>query len=180
MSWEVDLEFEPHGAPTEDEVRSVELQIGIRLPIAYRNFLLETGGGYLQDGIAECEEPTPFGEMNIGEFYPITGIDRLLDSSITPRNMICIGGGNFGMTTCLSLVGLDHGHVYALDTEMRIYWNESDLSTRPHLHESIVDFFRLRDCDELPGKSWGYDNCYRVAGSFEAFLAKLHRYPESD
>lgn len=180
MPWEVDLEFEPHGATTEAEVSAVESQLGVRLPDVYRNFLLVTGGGYLRDGLAVCDEPTPFGKMNIVELYPIDGIERLLDSAITPRNMICIGGGHFGMTTCLSLVGLDHGRIFALDTEMRVYWNENDLIARPHLHESIKEFFRLRDREELPEKPWGYDNCYRVAESFGDFLGKLHRSKRTD
>ncbi len=69
--------------------------------------------------------------------------------------MICIGHGHFGMTTCLSIAGIDHGSVYALDTEMRYFWTDEKLSMYPSLAPSIVEFFRMRDDDELPDRPWG-------------------------
>ena len=87
--------------------------------------------------------------------------------------MICIGYGHFGLTTCLSISGLDHGQVFALDIEMRFYWDEQTLRKLPHLDPTIREFFRLRDADELPWRPWGYENCYHVADSFTDFLSKL-------
>ena len=89
--------------------------------------------------------------------------------------MLCIGLGHFGMTTCLSIAGLDHGQIFALDTEMRYFWDEETLDGLPHLDSSIKEFFELRDNDELPNRPWGYENCYHIAESFTEFLSKLHR-----
>lgn len=105
--------------------------------------------------------------------HSVEEIIDLLDSTITPRNMICIGYGHFGATTCLSIAGLDHGQIFSLDTELRFYWDESDIARYPHLAPEIREFFRMRDADELPSRPWGYDNCYHVANTFREFISKL-------
>lgn len=180
MSWKKSLKFKPFGVPDSTLVPDLESQIGVPLPADYRQFLLKTGGGYLRDGLAECTVHTPFGKSTIAEFHAIEDVIRLLHSTVTPRNMICIGYGNFGMTTCLSIAGLDHGQVFALDTEMRFYnWDAEVLARMPHLDESIKEFFRLRDSNELPERPWGYENCYHVADTFKQFLGKLQAL-ESD
>ncbi len=136
MPWPSNLVFESHGGVNPDQLSDLELKIGVELPQDYRDFLLEMGGGYVDDLIAECVVPTPFGELNIVEFGDLNSIVRLLDSEITPRNMICIAHGHFGMTTCLSIAGLDHGSVYALDTEMRFFWDKAKLEKLPNLDPS--------------------------------------------
>jgi hypothetical protein len=98
----------------------------------------------------------------------------LLDSDKAPRNMICIGFGHFGLTTCLSVAGLDHGQVSALDNEMRFFWDKKTLRRLPDLDPAIREFFRLRDADQLPPRPWGYENCYHLADSFTEFLGKMH------
>ncbi|HTN03714.1 MAG TPA: SMI1/KNR4 family protein, partial [Planctomycetaceae bacterium] len=171
--WADSLSFSPRGAPeTDAAISALEDAIGVRLPDDYRLFLATCGGGYLSDGLAECTCPTPFGPLNITILHSVPDVARLLNSTVTPRNMICIGYGHFGMTTCLSIAGLDHGQVFGLDTEMRYYWDEETLSRLPHLDESIKDFFHRRDSDELPERPWGYENCYHVADNFADFLAK--------
>jgi hypothetical protein len=143
--------------------------------------LLTDGGGYVRDGVAECTQSTPFGEHIITEIHSCQRVVTLLDSGITPRNMICIASGHCGRTTCLSISGLDHGQVFSLDTEMRFYWDQETLSNLPALAPSIKEFFRKRDNDELPERPWGYDNCYHIAESFNKFLDKLYvrrREPE--
>ena len=175
MNWKTIVEYEPYGDPAdESSVSELESQIGVPLPSDYRRFLLTDGGGYVRDGLAECTMPTPFGRHIITELNNCQHVIDLLDSSITPRNMICIGYGHFGMTTCLSIAGLDHGHVFSLDTEMRFYWDDDTISKYPALDPSIGEFFRRRDNDELSERPWGYENCYHVANSFDAFLSKLH------
>ncbi len=173
MPWPSNLVFESHGGVNPDQLSDLELKIGVELPQDYRDFLLEMGGGYVDDLIAECVVPTPFGELNIVEFGDLNSIVRLLDSEITPRNMICIAHGHFGMTTCLSIAGLDHGSVYALDTEMRFFWDKAKLEKLPNLDPSIVEFFRMRDNNALPNRPWGYENLYHVATSFDDLLSKL-------
>jgi hypothetical protein len=183
MNWKTALEFKPHGDPADaSSIARLESLIGVPLPTDYREFLMASGGGYVRDGLAQCTEPTPFGKHNIGELHGVGEVINFLDSNVTPRNMICIGYGHFGMTTCLSIAGLDHGKVFALDTEMRYYtWDEEVLSRLPHLADSVKEFFRMRDADELPERPWGYENCYHIADSFGEFLSKLHAsQPESE
>ncbi|ADG68284.1 hypothetical protein Plim_2458 [Planctopirus limnophila DSM 3776] len=176
MNWKVELEYSLHGAPADaSSIANLETAIGVTLPSAYRDFLLTDGGGYLRDGLAKCTSPTPFGEHNITVLHSIDDVLGLLDSTITPRNMICIGCGHFGMTTCLSIAGLDHGQVFSLDTEMRYYWDDETLACYPALDPSIIEFFRLRDEGELPERPWGYECCYHIADSFPEFLNKLYR-----
>lgn len=174
MEWKKLLAFHPlpNGVADESTIRDLEKAIGTPLPTDYREFLMTTGGGYVR-GLAECTCPTPFGESNITELHDVKQIIDHLDSSVTPRNMICIGYGHFGMTTCLSIAGLDHGQVFALDTEMRFYWTEEELSRLPALAPSIKGFFRQRDAGELPRRPWGYTNCYHIADSFSEYLSKL-------
>lgn len=174
MNWTSNVPFKPHGEPeSEASVATLESAIGVRLPDDYRGFLTSIGGGYVRDGVAECNYPTPFGRMCITELHSVPRVLRLLSSTITPRNMICIGCGHFGMTTCLSVAGLDHGQIFALDTEMRYYWEDDIISNFPSLADSIKEFFRQRDSDELPERPWAYENCYHVADTFSEFVSKL-------
>lgn len=87
--------------------------------------------------------------------------------------MICIGSGDFGAFTCLSVCGLDHGNIYSLDGEMNFF---KDLSSPNQFYGNspqAKEFYRMRDADELPQRPWGYENCYHVANSFSAFLTAL-------
>jgi hypothetical protein len=136
--------------------------------------LEEIGGGYLPDELAPCTMPTPFGEHIITNLHTIGEVIELLDSDKAPRNMVCIGFGHFGMTTCLSVAGLDHGQVFSLDTEMRFFWDKETLHRLPHLDATIREFFRLRDADALPPRPWGYENCYHIAALFTEFLDKMY------
>lgn len=173
--WLDKFEFSPTDGPEHPErVEELERLIGVRLPPDYRSFLLTIGGGYVRDVLTACTIPTPFAEHNITVLHSIKEIISLLDSVVAPRNMICIGYGHFGRTTCLSMAGLDHGHIFSLDTEMRFYWDDEELSRMPHLAPSIKEFFRLRDEGELPERPWGYDHCYHVADSFMELLSKMH------
>ena len=178
MNWKTTVGYKSHGKPaTAAAVSELEAQIGVPLPADYRDFLLSDGGGYVREGLAECTMPTPFGRHNITQLSDILSVVDLLDSSVVPRNMIAIGFGHFGMTTCLSLSGLDHGQIFSLDTEMRFYWDDETIAKFPSLDQSIREFFRMRDNDELPARPWGYDNCYHVSTTFISFLNKLYVEP---
>ena len=166
--------FKPTDGPeTPEQIEELERLVGVRMPPAYRSFLLEIGGGDLGDVLVPCTVPTPFGLHIVTCLHSVREVINLLDSGKTPRNMICVGYGHFGMTTCLSIAGLDHGHVFSLDTEMRYFWEEEELSRFPHLDPTIKKFFQMRDDDELPERPWGYENCFHVADSFPEFIGKM-------
>jgi hypothetical protein len=168
------LDFNPTDGPEPPHrVADLERLIGVPLPPDYRRFLQEVGGGELTDVLVPATVPTPFGEHNLTCLHSVREVLGLLHSAVAPRNMICISYGHHGMTGCLSVAGLDHGHVYALDTEMRFFWDEDTLSRLPGLDPSIKEFFRLRDADELPERPWGYENCYHLADSFTEFVANM-------
>ncbi|MBU6173076.1 MAG: SMI1/KNR4 family protein [Planctomycetes bacterium] len=175
MPWPSHLNLRVNEPFDPADVTEIEQSIGVKLPEQFLTFVKETnGGGYVDDLLAECLVPTPFGKSNIVEIGGLPGVIRLLDSDVTPRNMICIGHGHFGMTTCLSIAGIDHGCVYALDTEMRYFWTNERISKYPSLAPSIKEFFKMRDNDELPERPWGYENCYLIAEDFDEYLSKLH------
>jgi hypothetical protein len=97
----------------------IEHRIGVPLPAAYRRFL-DLCGGWWGEIVCRCQEPTPFGiEHGIHAFHKATEVAALLDSMIAPRNMVTNGTGHFAKYTCLSVAGIDHGSVYALDGELR-------------------------------------------------------------
>jgi hypothetical protein len=173
--------FESTAGPEPAErIEELERLIGVPLPADYRAFLQDFGGGYVGDALAPCTVPTPFGEHIMTELHSVQDVINLLDSDVTPRNMICIGFGHFGRTTCLSVAGLDHGQVFSLDTDNRFYWNDQTLSMLPDLAPSIKEFFRLRDAQELPDRPWGYENCYHVANSFAEYLELIHQAKAGD
>jgi hypothetical protein len=171
--------YEASGTDNRDDVSRLERLIGVRLPEDYREFILTFGGGSV-DAWVPCSMPTPFGEHGMTILYDVDEVIDLLSSAVTPQNMICIGYGHGGATTCLSIAGLDRGHVFSLDTEMRFFWGEEELSRFKALDPEVREFFRMRDADDLPTRPWGYENCYHVADSFSSFIAKLHPMEEPE
>ncbi len=173
------LDFSPtQGPEAPSALARLEAMIGVPLPLQYREFMLSIGGGYVE-AYAPCTELTPFGRHSLCELATIDDVIDVLDSKVVPRNMISIGIGHGGAVTALSVAGLDHGAVFAVDTEMRFFWDFDIKKELPDLDPSIVRFFELRDADQSPQKPWGYDNCYRIASSFYEFLSKLVRYDDS-
>ena len=165
----------PH---TPAAVEHLERLVGVPLPADYREFLLSVGGGCI-DAWSPCGGPTPFGDATcVNSLHSAEEVADLLTSNVTPRNMVCVSFGHGGSTGCLSVAGLDRGQVFALDTDMRYFWDQERIASWPHLDPSIKDFFRRRDADELPRRPWGYENCYRMADSFTQFLERL-RSPDA-
>ena len=174
--------FSPGEREAAESIAQPEGLIGVSLPSDYCQFLLTVGSGYL-DAWADCTVPTPFGRQHgMTTLHSVAEVIDLLDSTITPRNMICIGYGHFGATTCLSIAGLDHGQVFSLDTEMRFYWGESEIARYPHLAPEIREFFRMRDADELPSRPWATTTAImsltHFANSSQRFI-QMNRRPNS-
>lgn len=163
------------GPESPASISELERLIGVPLPAEYCEFLLSIGGGYL-DAWADCTVPTPFGEHCATVLHSLSETIDLLGSPVTPRNMICIGSGHFGATTCLSIAGIDQGQVFSLDTEMRFNWDETENTRFASFDPSVREFFHMRDADELPRRPWGYDHCYHVANSFNEFIAKIRPF----
>jgi len=165
------------GGESVADIERLEGRIGTSLPSDFRQFLREQGAGYL-DAWARCTFPTPFGEHGITSFYSVAEIEGLLDSAIVPRNMICIGSGDFSAYTCLSVCSIDRGSVYSLDGEMNFFKELNGPQQFYGNSPQAKEFYRMRDADELPQRAWGYDNCYHVTDSFSEFLSVLR--PEGD
>lgn len=163
------------GPDSEESIASLEALIGVRLPAEYRDHLLQHGGGFLEDKVMECIEPTPFGSHNITHIADVKSILRTLYIEIIPQNMICIGSGHLGIWTCLSVAGIDHGCIYSFDTEMRIFWDQQKIAAYPHLDPEIKRFFTQRDAGMLPSRPWGYDNCYKICDGFAEFFDNIRQ-----
>lgn len=164
------LGFEPPSEPADNDIAALEDDLGVPLPARYREFLAGVGGWY-GDFVCPCREPTPFGEHHGRGFHDAGAVRGLLDSLITPRNMITIGWGNFSMYTCLSIAGIDRGSVYALDGDFRVYWSDEEFHLRFNaMADEIREYLRLRREDQLPEKPIGYDSLYLVAEDFDEFL----------
>jgi hypothetical protein len=155
----------------EKDVLALEAAIGTTIPDNFRRFLL-LGADYRGCIWCPISTPTPFGDHGISGFDSARDILGAIDSYMTPRNMITIGSGDFGMFTCLSVCGIDRGAVYGLDGEYRCYWSDEDFERRfPALHEGIRDYLRVRREGGLPQMPAGYASCYFLAPSFSEYLA---------
>lgn len=161
------------------DIDSIESRLGVRLPESYREFL-RVCGGWWQDILCPCREPTPFGEEHVVTgFHDAAEVDGALDLLFVPRNMVMIGYGHFSKFTCLSVAGIDHGAVYALDGEYRAYWDDDEFHQRFNgMADSIRAFLELRRTDALPEKPAGYENAYILAGSFDEFLSLCRPYDD--
>lgn len=164
------LGCEPPEEPVECDIDALEAEVGVALPASYRRFL-KICGGWWGDLSCPSQEPTPFGDHWLNGFHDVSEVRNLLDSLITPRSMITIGWGHFAKYTCLSIAGIDHGSVYALDGEFRCYWSDEEFRQRFNaMADEIRWYLEFRQTDGLPEKPAGYDSLYRLAGSFDEFL----------
>ncbi len=168
---------EIHCQPPEERakrnIRRIEVAIGVSLPESYRLFLAKCGGWW-GDICCPCDEPNPLGDSHVNsEFHVADEVYGLLDSTITPRNMITIGTGNFAKYTCLSVAGIDRGAVYVLDGELRAFRSDKELLLRyPGMPDSIRNYLKLRRSQSLPQKPAGYDNIYLLATTFDEYLSR--------
>ncbi len=173
-----ELGLEPPSEPADRDIDALEAEIGVPLPARYREFLADFAGWW-GDVCRPCREPTPFGDHVIAGFHDAGEVRGLLDSMITPRNMVTIAYGHFGAFTCLSIAGIDRGSVYALDSEFRVYWSDEEFHQRFNaMAENIREYIRLRREDLLPEKPVGYDSLYLIAEDFDEFLAQCRSFEE--
>lgn len=167
-----ELGCEPPPEPPDCDLDSIEAAIGVPLPSSYRRFLAECGG-WNRDILCASQEPTPFGEHIITGFHDAAEVRNLLDSMITPRNMVTISYGHFGLYTCLSIAGIDRGSVYALDANFRVFWSDEEFLSRFNaMADSIREYLEHRRNEALPEKPVGYESIYLLAEDFDEFLTR--------
>ena len=134
---------------SEQELKSVEHELGVNLPPDYRAFLLEKNCGEPERN--ELSESQGAG-VSVRRFLGVTadsshGLaaharayrDRL------PPGLLPIAGDSFGNLLCLRVSGPDYGAVYFWDHELEADENE------PATHQNTI----------------------RLADSFSSFLAQL-------
>ena len=154
-----------HDAPaSEAEISRVESLIATRLPADYRNYLLSLPSVRLPSSACiECTEPSPFGTAHFHSMHSISDVEDLLDSDLTPRNMITIATGNLNKYVCLSVSGLDHGSVYTSDGDYRCFWDDEEFQQAfSNMAESIRRYLEIRNREELPEKPFSYSTVYHV------------------
>lgn len=175
-----ELGCKPPASQHAQDIEGIEREIGTRLPEGYRAFLAQCGGWWAEIDCA-CQEPTPFGDRHwINDFHNAREVRRLLDSMITPRNMVTITTGHFAKYTCLSIAGLDHGSIYALDGELRAYWTDDEFYERfNNVADEIIQYLDDRREKRLPTKPEGYNNVYLLASSFDEFLERCQKVSTS-
>ncbi|WP_236616005.1 SMI1/KNR4 family protein [Rhodopirellula europaea] len=175
-----ELGMEPPDEAPLCDIYQIENATGVKLPKAYRTFLQKCGDWW-GDILCPAMEPTPFGEHIICAIHSADGVYRLLDSMITPRNMITIGSGHFGSFTCLSIAGIDRGAVYALDSEFRSRWPDSRFHERFNaMADSIKEYLKMRADGKLPDKHDSYDSVFLLAEDFDSFLTRCHPPDDDD
>jgi hypothetical protein len=171
-----------YGAPADEaHVSYVESLIAAQFPKDYRDYLVSVPRVHFAESVfIGCREPTPFGVAHFHSMHSISDVEGLLDSDLTPRNMITIATGNLNKYVCLSIVGIDHGAVYALDGDYRCFWDDNQFQRAfPNMADSIREYLAIRARDELPDKPFSYSTLYRIADSFTEFVEGLSKSDET-
>jgi hypothetical protein len=168
---------------SEEEIRSVENQIGIRLPQSYRSLLGQLGAftfkGRSDDNpfvffTAKAELPsyvTTEGLSIIRSFYGKTqqagpsGLQQQINvfQGRIPETMIPIAGDGGAGQICLGIKGDDLGKVF--------YW---DMANEPLDEETYLEDYG----EPMPAEA-KRQNVHLVADSFDEFLDQLVLGPET-
>jgi hypothetical protein len=141
----VTLEFEPNAPASEDQVATVEAELGLRLPAAYRAWVMKTNGCQLfaDTPIPSTKEGTSaFSEIDSVDLLP--KINRLSGSELIPDEFLRITISDGG-SLALKIKRDDLGSVWWASS------HEAEL-------EGIVD-----------GPS--QEIMHRIADDWDAFLA---------
>jgi hypothetical protein len=143
----------PPMAASESEIAAFEWRHRIQLPADYREFLLESNGGYLE-GECSFEISPQAGCTILQQFY------RLRDSSRStqtleyirsilgarlPPTLLAIGSDLGGAKICLGVSGREYGRVF--------FWDPGS------------------DFDETENGS--FENIQEVASTFSGFLGRM-------
>jgi hypothetical protein len=140
------------GAPlTDAQLDRAERELDVKLPAAYRSFLLRTNGGTPHPDFFPIEEHKTLSFGRIACFFGLAlpQRDRTIDFHYKvlvgqlPPYCFPIAATQSEDIICLSLGRVDEGRVY--------FWEKDDA--------------RL---------SAGYDNAYVIASNFDKFLAAIH------
>jgi cell wall assembly regulator SMI1 len=145
------MKLDDTGPPlTEIALAKLEEQLELKLPQDFRAFLLESNGGYLEEGLTVDFVETGYETVTstlINEFYYLgSSTDRsfsniasehvrLIENDLIPPSLIPVAtdaGGNY-ILLCVS--GDDYGHVYFANHELE------DPETGYLVMSSIADSF---------------------------------------
>jgi len=113
---------------TAQRLAQVERQFGIRLPAAYRAFMLENNGGSPEpNGICRKRKKTPtevctlFFQIDSGRDFDDwnKSFETMKDkeSPVLPLRLVPIAEDPFGNLFCISVAGKDAGKIYSWDHE---------------------------------------------------------------
>jgi hypothetical protein len=151
----------PHGATSREEIAQFEARRGVLLPPDYKQFLLNSNGGYPTPNVFEVPEWHGHGN-SVMSFYGIHDgpkVKRLdwacevYDERI-PADLIPIAYDANGNAICIGWKGEREGKIY--------FWDHED--------ELDEDGLFVQD----------YRNVYLVANSLQEFLDSLMTHEEYD
>lgn len=151
--------FSDTQAPTNvGELQSLEQWLGLTLPDAYKQHLLQYNGGYCEPAVFDFVEKGRKTSSVVGWFLALyegeyTNLRTYctwykFDEKRLPAWIVPFAHDPGGNLICLSCGADDYGRIY--------FWN----------HEEEVDYSLSPDTD--------YSNLYLIAESFEHFLQGLH------
>lgn len=102
------------GELAEHEVANAESELGAKLPVSYRRFLMSTGGGPLTKTYVLPEFD---GSALLQRFYDARTLVRTQHRAfkeVIPRDYVAVGGGGGG-AVCVKVGGDDVGSVWWAD-----------------------------------------------------------------
>lgn len=162
----VDSDFKPL---TDEEISTVEHLIGKPLPATYRTFLETLGACGFEEYIEfvpseQLPDVFETGTGNVSVLYGSNrssgyGLDERIQyfASRIPSGLVPIGDNGMGDQICILLLESDFGAVY--------YW---DMESEPLTDEEYIEDFGVSMPDS---EKWS--NVYRIADSFDDFVARL-------
>lgn len=143
----------PPMAVSESDIAAFEARHRIRLPADYRDFLLQSNGGYL-DGTYNVDISPQAGSTTLQQFYRMRDGPRstqtleymrsLLGSRLPPT-LLSIGSDLGGAKICLGIDGSEYGKVF--------FWDPG------------------ADYDDT--KNGSFENIQEVAPTFSEFLRRI-------
>lgn len=138
--------------PSDEDLQSLERDLGSTLPAPYRRFLREYNGGTPVPGVFGFIQDGRENNSTVREFFCVTGegansVRSVLETykNRVPKGLLPVASDPCGNLVCLGISGGERGQVY--------FWD--------HDYES--------EEDEAPDSS----NVYLVSNDFDTFLSSL-------